>query len=54
MKQYKYRVNERGEIIGVYELGKGGIIPLDSGNADFKAYEEWLAQGNITLPADSE
>jgi len=29
-------------------------IPKDSGNTDYQAYLEWVAEGNEPLPADEE
>ena len=37
-------------IVRVNEDGSATWIPADSSNADFRAYEEWLAEGNTPEP----
>lgn len=37
---------------GVRRLADGAEIPPDSGNADWREYQKWLAAGNTPQPAD--
>lgn len=36
----------------VLRLTDNAGIPADSGNTDYRKYQEWLAKGNIPTPAD--
>lgn len=38
---------------GVIRLVDNASIPADDGNADYRAYREWLAEGNTPDPAES-
>lgn len=41
---------DRGDII--QRVSDGAVIPFDSGNADYKLYLAWVAQGNTPLESD--
>jgi len=45
-----YKLNPLG---GVQRLSDGAFIPDDERNADWRTYQEWLAQGNTPEPADT-
>jgi hypothetical protein len=38
---------------GILRLEDGALIPVDPGNADYQAYQAWLAEGNSPQPAES-
>jgi hypothetical protein len=44
-----YKLNPFG---GVQRLSDGAFIPEDERNADWRAYQEWLAAGNTPQAAD--
>ena len=35
-----------GEIIGVFDREKEFVIPLSESNTDYRAYLDWVADGN--------
>jgi hypothetical protein len=37
----------------VERLADNAFIPFDLANTDYRAYLEWLAEGNEPLPADA-
>jgi hypothetical protein len=43
-----YKINPYGGVI----LNQIKFIPEDLANKDWVEYQEWLAQGNIPIPAD--
>jgi len=47
-----YKLNSEGP--GVIRLSDGAYIPENEGNADWRAYQEWIAEGNTAFPADYE
>ena len=44
-----YKLNPMG---GVQRLSDGAFIPEDERNADWRAYQAWVAEGNTPQPAD--
>lgn len=40
------------ESMTVRRISDGAIIPADPDNRDWRAYQQWLAEGNAPLPAD--
>jgi hypothetical protein len=36
----------------ICRLADNAIIPQDPNNSDYRAYLEWVAEGNTALPAD--
>jgi hypothetical protein len=36
----------------ILRTSDGAHIPFDSDNKDYQEYLEWLAKGNLPLPAD--
>ena len=36
----------------VLRISDSAYIPKDTGNTDYQAYLEWLAEGNTPLPPD--
>jgi hypothetical protein len=46
-----YKLNPMG---GVQRLSDGAFIPNDERNADWRAYQAWVAEGNVAHAADYE
>lgn len=46
-----YKLNPHG---GVQRLSDGAFIPEDERNADWRAYQQWVADGNSAYAADYE
>lgn len=44
-----YKLTQSATII---RTADGARIPADTGNRDFAAYQQWLAEGNTPEPAD--
>jgi len=38
----------------IIRIADNATIPADSANADFQAYQIWLAEGNAPQPVDAE
>ena len=54
---YQYMLDENSEnredvILMILDSGLMGIVPNNSDNADWQAYQAWLALGNEPLPAE--
>jgi len=45
-----YKLNAMG---GVQRLSDGAFIPEDARNADWRAFQAWVAEGNTPQPADT-
>lgn len=43
-----------GKQDSVLRTADNAFIPFDPANTDYKAYLEWLSEGNTPLPADGE
>ena len=46
--QQPYRLNSDGSIFRVTD---GALIPTNQNNADYQAYQAWVAEGNTPDPA---
>ena len=44
--------NSEGVSQVVQRLADNAFIPFDPANTDYQTYLEWLAEGNVPLPAD--
>ena len=49
---YKLYNDENNNLNGVLRLSDNAWIPPDESNADYRAYLEWVAEGNTPKPAD--
>lgn len=49
---YKELRDGSGTVVIMIRHPLGYAIPLDLLNADYRAYQDWLAQGNTVEPAD--
>jgi hypothetical protein len=41
-----------GIVDTVKRLADNAFIPFDPANTDYQTYLEWIAEGNVPLPAD--
>ena len=48
-----YNSTFSGVLAAIIRVADGAFIPLDPGNADYRAYLAWVAAGNTPLPAES-
>jgi hypothetical protein len=37
----------------IRRMADNAIIPMDTGNSDYRVYLDWVAEGNTALPADT-
>ena len=45
--------NYTGQVGSITIVGENICIPLNPDNTDYQKYLEWLAEGNVPLPADA-
>ena len=50
---YKLIKDHDGAVSVVFQIETGKCIPLEPANTDYQKYLEWLAEGNVPLPADA-
>lgn len=48
-----YNDSQTGQLLAIIRLSDGAFIPLDTSNADYRYYLEWVAAGNTAIPADT-
>lgn len=53
METIQYQLYTAGIEPSILRLPDNANIPMDEGNADYRAYLEWLEAGNTPLPAIS-
>ena len=53
METYKLRPDFYGQAQGVIRLSDGAFIPPDPENADWRRYQDWLADGGVPEPAEA-
>jgi hypothetical protein len=49
---YKLYNDENNNLNGVLRLLDNAWIPLEEANGDYRAYLQWVAEGNTPEPAD--
>jgi hypothetical protein len=50
---YQFLVDQFGQpATCIKRIADNAFIPFDEGNTDYRAYLEWLAEGNTTQPAE--